>query len=81
MFSTYIGADVLKTIKWTAEIDKVFRDNLKNKDPTLKWQYFGSQDAVFRTYPGNNASFGELLERLSLLTGHYIPMYDIDTTM
>ena len=54
MFSTYIGAHVLKTLKWSGEIDEVFRDNLKNKDPTLKWQYFGSHDAVFRTYPGNN---------------------------
>lgn len=74
MFSTYIGAHVLKTLKWSGEIDEVFRDNLKNKDPTLKWQYFGSHDAVFRAYPGNNAIFGEFLERLSLLTGNYIPM-------
>ncbi|XP_028401056.1 voltage-dependent calcium channel subunit alpha-2/delta-2-like [Dendronephthya gigantea] len=45
------GPVVLKTINWTSELDEVFIDNLKNRDDTLKWQYFGSPDAVFRTYP------------------------------
>ena len=46
------GAEVLKTINWTSQLEEVFIDNFKNKDETLKWQYFGSRDAVFRTYPG-----------------------------
>ena len=53
-FSLYCekGPVVLKTINWTSELDEVFIDNLMNRDNTLKWQYFGSPDAVFRTYPG-----------------------------
>ena len=43
---------MLKTINWTSELDEVFIDNFMNRDNTLKWQYFGSRDAVFRTYPG-----------------------------
>ena len=46
------GPEVLKTINWTSELDEVFIDNFMNGDDTLKWQYFGSRDAVFRTYPG-----------------------------
>ncbi|CAB4008171.1 Hypothetical predicted protein, partial [Paramuricea clavata] len=45
------GPAVLKTINWTSELDEVFIDNFMNRDNTLKWQYFGSRDAVFRTYP------------------------------
>jgi hypothetical protein len=52
LFLSTIGPAVLKTINWTSELDEVFIDNFMNRDNTLKWQYFGSRDAVFRTYPG-----------------------------
>ena len=52
MIYLYTGADVLRTIQWSAALDEVFKENFHTHDSTLKWQYFGSHDAVFRTYPG-----------------------------
>ena len=49
--NTYLAAPVLNTIKWTEALDEVFINN-SNEDPGLKWQYFGSETGVFRSYPG-----------------------------
>ena len=48
---SYLAASILNTIKWTEALDEVFINNSK-EDPGLKWQYFGSETGVFRSYPG-----------------------------
>ncbi|XP_033647994.1 voltage-dependent calcium channel subunit alpha-2/delta-2-like isoform X3 [Asterias rubens] len=41
---------ILNGIQATNSIDKVFRSNYE-KDPQLLWQYFGSADGFYRSYP------------------------------
>ena len=60
MLNFFPAPEILNTIKWTQSLDEVFVNNWK-EDPSLKWQYFGSETGVLRTYPGNllyqNVSF------------------------
>ena len=44
--------EILNTIKWSQSLDEIFIKNFL-EDRNLKWQYFGSQTGVFRSYPGN----------------------------
>uniref|UniRef100_A0A1I8H4F8 VWFA domain-containing protein n=1 Tax=Macrostomum lignano TaxID=282301 RepID=A0A1I8H4F8_9PLAT len=49
---TYKGdVKVLNDIYWSNELDKVFYSN-KRKDPELLWQFYGSQNGIFRMFPG-----------------------------
>ncbi|XP_038053875.1 voltage-dependent calcium channel subunit alpha-2/delta-2-like isoform X3 [Patiria miniata] len=41
---------ILNGIEATNSIDEVFRENYQ-KDPQLLWQYFGSADGFYRSYP------------------------------
>ncbi|XP_022109124.1 voltage-dependent calcium channel subunit alpha-2/delta-1-like isoform X3 [Acanthaster planci] len=41
---------ILNGINATNSIDEVFRENYQ-KDPQLLWQYFGSADGFYRSYP------------------------------
>ncbi|KAG1684918.1 Voltage-dependent calcium channel subunit alpha-2/delta-1 [Nymphon striatum] len=43
-------AEVQNGLKWSVQLDKAFKENFKN-DPTLLWQFFGSQVGYMRTYP------------------------------
>ena len=43
--------EILNGLKWTEELDKVFKEN-EEKDPGILWQYFGSQTGFMRTWPG-----------------------------
>lgn len=49
--NSYLAAPILNTIKWSEALDEVFINN-SNEDPGFKWQYFGSETGVFRSYPG-----------------------------
>ena len=42
---------VVNAIKWSKGLDRVFVDNY-NRDPSLSWQYFGSNTGFMRQYPG-----------------------------
>ena len=50
-FYPYLAPEILNTIKWSEALDEVFRNNSK-EDPGLKWQYFGSETGVLRSFPG-----------------------------
>lgn len=43
--------DIIDTVAWSAGLDKVFKQNLGN-DTDLRWQYFGSNNGLYRMYPG-----------------------------
>ncbi|XP_028402985.1 voltage-dependent calcium channel subunit alpha-2/delta-1-like isoform X1 [Dendronephthya gigantea] len=45
------NAEVIKTIAWSSGLDKIFVQNLGN-DSDLRWQYFGSNNGLYRMYPG-----------------------------
>ncbi|KAF4525353.1 hypothetical protein B566_EDAN007835 [Ephemera danica] len=45
-----IDPQILNGLKWSAALEEVFKENLR-LDPTLKWQYFGSQRGFMRVYP------------------------------
>ncbi|CAH1392782.1 unnamed protein product [Nezara viridula] len=42
--------DVLRGIKWSANLDEIFISNYK-QDPSLSWQYFGSSTGFMRQFP------------------------------
>lgn len=44
------AAEIVNGIKWTAALESVFEEN-RLKDPSLSWQYFGSDKGFMRTYP------------------------------
>ncbi|XP_020625786.1 voltage-dependent calcium channel subunit alpha-2/delta-1-like, partial [Orbicella faveolata] len=47
----YNGAsEIVNGISWTSALDTVFDDN-RHDDPSLSWQYFGSDKGFMRTYP------------------------------
>ncbi|XP_067678444.1 voltage-dependent calcium channel subunit alpha-2/delta-2-like [Haliotis asinina] len=46
---------VINTILFTAGLEKVFHENA-NRDPLLRWQYFGSTTGVTRLFPGREWS-------------------------
>lgn len=43
--------DIIDTVEWSAGLDKIFKQNLGN-DSDLRWQYFGSNEGLYRMYPG-----------------------------
>ncbi|KAJ7370231.1 Voltage-dependent calcium channel subunit alpha-2/delta-4 [Desmophyllum pertusum] len=50
----YDGAsEIVNGIKWTSGLDSVF-DNNRHSDPSLSWQYFGSDKGFMRTYPAKH---------------------------
>ncbi|XP_078371550.1 voltage-dependent calcium channel subunit alpha-2/delta-1-like isoform X2 [Oculina patagonica] len=47
----YDGAsEIVNGISWTSALDTVFDSN-RHDDPSLSWQYFGSDKGFMRTYP------------------------------
>ncbi|XP_037069398.1 voltage-dependent calcium channel subunit alpha-2/delta-1-like isoform X2 [Pollicipes pollicipes] len=42
--------DVLNGLRWSAAVDRTFRAN-RDRDPTISWQYLGSQLGFMRVYP------------------------------
>ena len=46
------SVDILNGIKWTDGLDETFIENSK-KTPTLLWQYFGTDEAIYRDYPAH----------------------------
>ena len=52
MFYLHLAAlEIVNGISWTSALDTVFDDN-RHDDPSLSWQYFGSDKGFMRTYPG-----------------------------
>lgn len=45
------GPEVIEDIQWSKKLDPIFSANYA-ADPTLTWQYFGSNKGFMRTYPG-----------------------------
>uniref|UniRef100_A0A1I8HSM8 VWFA domain-containing protein n=1 Tax=Macrostomum lignano TaxID=282301 RepID=A0A1I8HSM8_9PLAT len=43
--------EILNVANWTGSLDDVFIANAQ-KDSTLKWQYFGTTEGMFKIYPG-----------------------------
>ncbi|XP_071440117.1 voltage-dependent calcium channel subunit alpha-2/delta-2-like isoform X2 [Hetaerina americana] len=41
---------ILNGLKWTSLLNEAFKENLQ-LDPSLRWQYFGSQRGFMRVYP------------------------------
>ncbi|XP_068702890.1 voltage-dependent calcium channel subunit alpha-2/delta-1-like isoform X2 [Montipora foliosa] len=44
------AAEIVNGISWTSGLDEIFNAN-RHDDPTLSWQYFGSDKGFMRTYP------------------------------
>ena len=51
MLCILTAAEIVNGISWTEALDTVFDDN-RHIDPSLSWQYFGSDKGFMRTYPG-----------------------------
>ena len=59
-------------ISWTSALDEIFNAN-RHDDPTLSWQYFGSDKGFMRTHPGKmNINFFSFFVQLSLQLCCYI---------
>lgn len=43
---------ILNEVKWSQDLDVLFRDNFKN-NPTLQWQYIGKESGAMRSFPGS----------------------------
>ena len=50
-FPYHTDLTILNGVEATNPIDVAFRDNYA-KDPQLLWQYFGSADGFYRSFPG-----------------------------
>nr|CAB3227405.1 voltage-dependent calcium channel subunit alpha-2/delta-3-like [Phallusia mammillata] len=51
-FNVYCkDSDLLKSVEWSKNLNAQFRENLQ-RDPSLKWQYFGSVEGYVRIFPG-----------------------------
>lgn len=48
---TVADPEILNALKWSHELDKVFRENYE-EDKEILWQYFGSQTGFMRSFPG-----------------------------
>ncbi|XP_037905987.1 voltage-dependent calcium channel subunit alpha-2/delta-3 isoform X5 [Hermetia illucens] len=48
--------EVIKAIKWSENLDRIFRDNYR-KDPTLSFQFFGSSTGFMRQFPASKWSY------------------------
>lgn len=48
--------DVIKAIKWSEMLDKIFDSNYK-RDPSLSWQYFCSSAGFLRQFPATKWKF------------------------
>ncbi|XP_055909802.1 voltage-dependent calcium channel subunit alpha-2/delta-3 isoform X2 [Eupeodes corollae] len=46
------ASEVIQAIKWSENLDQIFRDNYKN-DPTLSWQFYGSASGFMRQFPAS----------------------------
>ncbi|XP_052679776.1 voltage-dependent calcium channel subunit alpha-2/delta-2-like isoform X4 [Crassostrea angulata] len=44
--------EILNALKWSHELDKVFRENYE-EDKEILWQYFGSQTGFMRSFPAS----------------------------
>ncbi|ELU15917.1 hypothetical protein CAPTEDRAFT_193220 [Capitella teleta] len=44
--------EILNGLQWTSGLEEQWRKN-REKDPTLLWQYFGSQTGIMRNYPAS----------------------------
>ena len=51
IISTIVDPKVLNTVKWTSQLDPIFRSNY-DQQPTLLWQYIGSPSGALTSYPG-----------------------------
>ena len=49
---SFTDIEILNGLKWSEELDRVWTEN-REKDPTLLWQYFGSQRGFMRTLPAS----------------------------
>lgn len=49
----FAASKIVNGIEWTSALESVFEGN-RYEDPSLSWQYFGSDEGFMRTYPGMN---------------------------
>lgn len=47
----YLVPAVQKALRWSHALDNVFVQNYQS-DPSLSWQYFGSDTGIMRHFPG-----------------------------
>ncbi|KAG8232873.1 hypothetical protein J437_LFUL011579, partial [Ladona fulva] len=54
---------ILNGLKWSSSLNEVFKENLR-LDPSLRWQYFGSQRGFMRVFPALRAIWFHLFQTL-----------------
>lgn len=47
------ASKIVNGIEWTSALESVFEGN-RHEDPSLSWQYFGSDEGFMRTYPARH---------------------------
>uniref|UniRef100_A0A7S3GFF3 VWA N-terminal domain-containing protein n=1 Tax=Palpitomonas bilix TaxID=652834 RepID=A0A7S3GFF3_9EUKA len=65
------SAEIADVVRRTYNLDDTFISNVANVDSDTKWQYFASQNAVTRVYPGELFAHCEALFSLACLAISY----------